>query len=64
MTSLGAPRMAGGCPCAGQNGGVNIGVVLHAVNAEIGGRWQVERRLAGGWNEGAYLLRRASRPRR
>jgi hypothetical protein len=27
------------------------------VNAELGGRWQVDRRLAGGWNEGAYLLR-------
>jgi hypothetical protein len=35
---------------------VDIGVVLGAVNAELGGRWQVERRLAGGWNEGAYLL--------
>ena len=31
-------------------------MVLGAVNAELGGRWQVERRLAGGWNEGAYLL--------
>jgi hypothetical protein len=31
--------------------------VLRAVNAELGGRWQVERRLAGGWNEGACLLR-------
>jgi hypothetical protein len=38
---------------------VDIGVVLGAVNAELGGRWQVERRLAGGWNEGAYLLIRA-----
>jgi hypothetical protein len=35
---------------------VGIGVVLGAVNAELGGRWQLERRLAGGWNEGAYLL--------
>jgi hypothetical protein len=35
---------------------VGIGVALGAVNAELGGRWQVERRLAGGWNEGAYLL--------
>lgn len=26
------------------------------VNAELGGRWQLECRLAGGWNEGAYLL--------
>jgi hypothetical protein len=30
--------------------------VLGAVNAELGGRWQLGRRLAGGWNEGAYLL--------
>ena len=30
--------------------------MLGAVDAEVGGRWQVERRLAGGWNEGAYLL--------
>jgi hypothetical protein len=37
---------------------VDVGVVLNAVNAELGGRWQVERRLAGGWNEGAYLLSR------
>ena len=35
---------------------MGIGEVLGAVNAELGGRWQVERRLAGGWNEGAYLL--------
>jgi Phosphotransferase enzyme family len=35
---------------------VDIGVVLGAVNAELGGRWRLERRLAGGWNEGAYLL--------
>jgi hypothetical protein len=33
-----------------------MGVVLGAVDAELGGRWQVERRLAGGWNEGACLL--------
>jgi hypothetical protein len=32
--------------------------MLNAVNAELGGRWQVERRLTGGWNEGAYLLSR------
>jgi len=31
-------------------------VVLGAVNAELGGRWRLGRRLAGGWNEGAYLL--------
>src|SRR2546430_1854596 len=31
-------------------------MVLDAVNAGLGGRWQLERRLAGGWNEGAYLL--------
>lgn len=31
-------------------------MVLGAVNAELGGHWRVERRLAGGWNEGAYLL--------
>jgi len=35
---------------------VHIGVVLGEVNAELGGCWQLERRLAGGWNEGAYLL--------
>jgi len=46
------------CQWSGQNGGVNVGVVLGAVNAELGGRWRVERRLAGGWNEGAYLLSR------
>ena len=33
-----------------------MGEVLGAVNAELGGRWQLGRRLAGGWNEGAYLL--------
>jgi aminoglycoside phosphotransferase (APT) family kinase protein len=38
---------------------VDVGVVLGAVNAELGGRWRVERRLAGGWNEGAYLVSRA-----
>jgi hypothetical protein len=38
---------------------VDIGVVLGAVNAELGGHWQLERRLAGGWNEGAYLLIRS-----
>jgi aminoglycoside phosphotransferase (APT) family kinase protein len=42
---------------------VDVGVVLNAVNAELGGRWQVERRLAGGWNEGAYLLSRPGGPR-
>jgi len=35
---------------------VDIGEVFGAVNAELGGRWRLERRLAGGWNEGAYLL--------
>ena len=35
---------------------MGIGEVLGAVNAELGGRWQVGRRLAGGWNDGAYLL--------
>jgi hypothetical protein len=35
---------------------VDIGVVLGAVDAELGGRWRLGRRLAGGWNEGAYLL--------
>jgi len=38
------------------NDKVDIGDVLGAVNAELGGRWQLGRRLAGGWNEGAYLL--------
>ena len=44
------------CWCPGHNDLVGMGVVLGAVNAELGGRWQLERRLAGGWNEGAYLL--------
>jgi hypothetical protein len=35
---------------------VDIGELLAAVNAELGGRWRLERGLAGGWNEGAYLL--------
>jgi hypothetical protein len=35
---------------------VDIGELLGAVNAELGGRWQLERRLAGGWNEGGYML--------
>jgi aminoglycoside phosphotransferase (APT) family kinase protein len=43
---------------AGQNDGVDVGVMLNVVNAELGDRWQLERRLAGGWNEGAYLLSR------
>ena len=30
--------------------------MLGAVNAELGGRWQVARRLGGGWNVGAHLL--------
>ena len=30
--------------------------MLGAVNADLGSGWQLERRLAGGWNEGAYLL--------
>jgi hypothetical protein len=38
---------------------MDVGVVLGAVNAELGGWWRLERRLAGGWNEGAYLLRGA-----
>ena len=37
--------------------------MLNAVNAELGGRWQAERRLAGGWNEGAYLITRPGGPR-
>jgi aminoglycoside phosphotransferase (APT) family kinase protein len=32
--------------------------MLGAVNTELRDRWQLERRLAGGWNEGAYLLSR------
>ena len=44
------------CRCPGHDGRVGIGVVLGAVDAELGGRWQVGRRLAGGWNEGAFLL--------
>lgn len=31
-------------------------MVLDAVNTELRDCWQLERRLAGGWNEGAYLL--------
>jgi hypothetical protein len=50
-------RLAGClCRCPGHNDRVDIGVVLGAVNAELSGRWQLQRRLAGGWNEGAYLL--------
>ncbi len=41
-----------------ENAGVDVRVVLSAVNNEIGDRWQLERRLAGGLNEGAYLLSR------
>ena len=37
---------------------MDVGVVLSAVNAEVHDSWQLERRLAGGWNEGAYLLSR------
>jgi hypothetical protein len=43
-------------PVPGHNDRVDIGEVLGAVNSELGGRWQLGRRLAGGWNEGAYLL--------
>ena len=54
-------RLAGClCRCPGHNDRVDIGAVLGAVNAELGGRWQLERRLAGGWNEGAYLLTAAT----
>src|SRR5262249_60493143 len=57
-TSGGPPHRLAGClcRCLGHNDRVDIGVVLGAVDAELGGRWQVGRRLAGGWNEGAYLL--------
>jgi hypothetical protein len=57
-TSGGPPHRLVGCSfrCLGHNDRVDIGVVLGAINAELGGRWQVGRRLAGGWNEGAYLL--------
>jgi hypothetical protein len=44
------------CRCLGHNDRVDIGEVLGAVNVGLGGGWQLERRLAGGWNEGAYLL--------
>jgi len=37
---------------------VDVDVMLTAVNTELRDRWQFERRLAGGWNEGAYLLSR------
>jgi hypothetical protein len=59
------PHRLGGClcRCAGHNGRVDIGGVLGVVNAGLGGRWQIERRLAGGWNEGAYPPRRAGGPR-
>src|SRR6266705_1518031 len=40
------------------NAGVDVGVMLSAVNAELCDCWRLERRLAGGWNEGAYLLSR------
>src|SRR5260370_18890162 len=41
---------------AGQNAGVDVRVMLGVVNAEVRAGWRLERRLAGGWNEGAYLL--------
>ena len=56
------PRQQEACVQA-ENDGVDVAGVLGAVNAELGGRWQVERRLAGGWNEGAYLLRGDDGPR-
>lgn len=42
----------------GQNVGVDVQVVLSSVNTELRDRWRLDRRLAGGWNEGAYLLSR------
>ena len=33
-------------------------MMLGVVNAEVRAGWRLERRLAGGWNEGAYLLTR------
>src|SRR5260370_11614459 len=48
---------------AGQNAGVDVRVMLGVVNAEVRAGWRLERRLAGGWNEGAYLLSRPGGPR-
>src|SRR6516225_10024241 len=44
------------CRCPGHNERADSGVVLGAASAELGGCWRLGRRLAGGWNEGAYLL--------
>jgi aminoglycoside phosphotransferase (APT) family kinase protein len=40
-------------------GGVDAGQMLSAVNAQTCDGWWLERRLAGGLNEGAHLLTRA-----
>src|SRR5258708_21597962 len=37
---------------------MDVQVLPSAANTELGSRWQLERRLAGGWNEGAYLVSR------
>lgn len=50
------PGPARTCP-EGHNDWVDMGVVLGAVGAELGGRWQLERRLAGGWNDGGLARR-------
>jgi hypothetical protein len=52
------PRRPAGClcRCPGHDDRVDIGVLPGAVDAGPGGRWQSERRPAGGRHEGAYLL--------
>src|SRR5260370_9906702 len=46
----------GRCRRGGENAGGGVGGMLGVVNAEVRAGWRLERRLAGGWNEGAYLL--------
>jgi hypothetical protein len=45
------------------NGGVDASAMISAINAETGGCWRLVHRLAGGWNEGAYLVSRPDETR-
>ena len=40
----------------GHSGAVNATDMIAAVNASVDGKWAIERRFAGGSNEGAYLV--------
>jgi len=51
------------CAARGDNGWVDAGAMVDVANAAVGDCWQVVRRLEGGWNEGAYLVRRADESR-